>query len=243
MQVKFAIIAPMFNASKTLQQFLHSLLGQSHKNWRLILIDDCSTPDEQLKCERLLNFFGDSRFSITWNSYGRGKQWEVSNVLYGISQCEDDEIICRIDTDDFLCDLDAFRMLNEIYKSGFDCVWTAHRWFDDDNFTFHNISGPLADGVNPYKVPWVTSHLKTFRKSLLTGVADENFRGEDGEYIKRAGDQAIMLPAVHRAKKRYYLQVPVYAYRCNLSPATFQTDDAKFQKSEAEFIRRRGFIE
>jgi len=175
-----------------------------------------------------------------WNDE---KKWEVANVLRGISMCDETDIICRLDADDFLSDLDALRILNEVYNStNADCVWTAHRWFDDNRITNQNISGPLPEGADPYKFPWVTSHLKTFRKSLITGVDDQNFRGQDGKFVRRAGDQAIYLPILKRAKKRVYFPMCFYSYRCDMSPATFQTDDAKFQKAEAEFIRDRGFI-
>ena len=154
-----------------------------------------------------------------------------------------DDIIVRLDADDFLCELDAFRIMNLVYNdSGCDCLWTAHRWFDDDSITSQNISAVMPDNADPYKHPWVSSHCKTFRKSLINDVNDANFRGQDGEYIKRAGDQAVYLPVLHKAKKRVYLPHVTYAYRCEMKPQTFQTQDAKFQKAEAEFLRERGFI-
>ena len=105
-----------------------------------------------------------------------------------------------------------------------------------------NISGPMQDGADPYKHPWVSSHLKTFRKSLITNVPDENFRGPDGDYIKRAGDQAIYLPVLHNSKKRGFFPRVMYYYRIDMKPETFQSDDAKFQKSEGEFLRERGYV-
>jgi DhnA family fructose-bisphosphate aldolase class Ia len=37
---------------------------------------------------------------------------------------------------------------------------------------------------------------------LINDVKDENFRGEDGNYVRRAGDQAIYLPVLSKTKKR-----------------------------------------
>jgi len=158
--------------------------------------------------------------------------------------CAYNDIICRLDADDFLCDLDALRIINDVYKqTGCDCLWTAHRWFDDRQVTMQNISGPLPPGADPYKTPWCSSHFKTFRKHLLNGVKDGNFRGKDGEYFKRIGDQALMLPALKNSKKYFYLPLVTYSYRCDMSPETFQTADAKFQHDEAVFLRQRGYIE
>ena len=110
-------------------------------------------------------------------------------------------------------------------------------------FSHQNISGPLPKDADPYKHPWVSSHLKTFRKFLIEGVKDENFRNQDGDYFKRIGDQAIYLPVLHRSAGNWHFEPFVaYHYTIDMSPKTFQSDDAKFQKSEAEFLRERGFI-
>jgi glycosyltransferase involved in cell wall biosynthesis len=238
---RFVFVAPMYNASATLGRLLHSLCGQSYENWRLILIDDVSNKENRDACESLVHDHFNllpHRPIITpiWNTE---KLWEVANVLKGISSCSDDDIVCRIDADDWLTDLDALMMIDSAYKTtGCDLLWTAHRW----GFTDKNISGPMPDNADPYKHPWVTSHLKTFRKRLLNGVDDKNYRGSDGGYIRRAGDQAIYLPALHNSKKRIFLPRVVYHYTIDDVPATYQTTDAHFQRDEAIFLRQRGYV-
>ena len=239
----FVFVAPMYNAEATLPQMLHSLYGQSYTNWRLILIDDVSDPILRAGAKDWLARFDNlnaGKVTTIWNT---AKLWETANVLRGISLCGDDEIVCRIDADDFLCDLDALWVIDQTYKqTGCDCLWTNHRWFDSERVTSHNLSGPLPDGVDPYQIEWRTSHLKTFRKRLINGINDQNFRGEDGEYVRRAGDQALYLPILHEAKRRVHLPMVTYAYRCDMRPQTFQTDDARFQRDEALYLRQRGFV-
>jgi glycosyltransferase involved in cell wall biosynthesis len=246
---RFVFIAPMYNASKTLPRMLHSICGQSYSNWKLFLIDDVSNENECRKIEAIIDSFEDTlitcneeiKINVYWNGKnGRGKQWEVSNVLYGVSMCEDDDIVCRIDADDWLTDLDALHIINYFYNElSCDTLWTSHRW----SYTDKNISAPMPDTADPYSYPGVTSHLKTFRKHLLNSVKDVNFRGQDGKYIKRAGDQAIYLPALKNSKKRVYLPRVMYHYTIDeQNGAVYQTDDAKFQKSEADFIRARGYV-
>jgi len=237
---RFVFVAPMFNASKTLARMLHSLYGQSYSNWRLILIDDVSNVDETRICANIIegfDAFNSDKIDVTWS---RAKKWEVANVLQGISRCQPDDIVCRIDADDWLTDLDALAIIDQVYKQHkLDCLWTAHRWGLSDK----NISGPMAPGADPYRHPWVSSHLKTFRKRLLDGVNDENFRGEDGQYIRRAGDQAIYLPVLHNSRARAYLPRVMYHYTIEHVPETYQTPDARFQRDEALFLRARGYVE
>jgi glycosyltransferase involved in cell wall biosynthesis len=179
----------------------------------------------------------DARISWVGNV---SKQWEVANVLFGIQMCcEDDDIVCRIDADDWLTEVDGLKILNAMYNAtGAEALWTAHRW----GYSDRNISGPLPPDADPYKHPWVSSHLKTFRKRLINGVPDINFRGEDGEYIKRAGDQAVYLPVLHNTKKRAFVPRVMYHYTINDVPETYQTPDARFQRDEAVFLRDRGYV-
>lgn len=242
---RFVLVAPMFNASKTLPRLLHSLYGQSYHNWILYLIDDMSSQEEREECARIITRFKSlqtGRCKHIKVHYNTTKKWEVANVLFGIKEASDDEndIICRIDADDWLTDLDALHIINQYYnQTKCDIAWTAHRW----EYSDRNISGPLSNEADVYIHPWVSSHFKTFRRYLLDGVNDENYRGEDGEYIRRAGDQAVYLPCLHRAKHRAFIPRVMYHYTINDVPETYQTPDAKFQRSEAEFLRHRGFVE
>ena len=236
---RFVFICPMFNASKTLETLLHSITGQSYKDWKLILIDDVSDVHERAHEEMILSCtfqtYSD-KITTIWNVK---KRWETFNVLYGISMCEKDDIICRIDADDYLTDLDSLYIINECYKqTSCDVAWTAHRW----GFSDKNISNILPEQADVYKYPWVTSHFKTFRKKLIDSIPFENFTNMDGELVKRCGDQAIYLPVLHKAKKKTFIPRVMYHYTIDDVPATYQTEDAVFQKNEAEFIRARGYV-
>jgi len=181
---------------------------------------------------------GPDRLSFTSNTE---KMWEIRNIVEALKECESNDIVCRLDGDDWLCDTDALSIINHRYESlKVDALWTAHRW----SFSNHNISGPLPKDANPYEHPWVSSHLKTFRKKMIENVKDENFRGEDGEYFKRIGDQTIYLPVLHQAKGNWHYEpIVTYHYTIDMNPSTFQTNDALFQKSEGEYLRSRGYIE
>lgn len=243
----------MRNASLTLPRMLHSVVGQSYENWKLILIDDCSDLEHLQRVERLVDHFSlltkriepsndvDERITLISN---KERKWEIANVLEGLKRCEDDDIVVRIDADDFVTDLDAFRIIDEVYReTNCETLWTAHRWHDNENVTDHNISGPIPEGCDPYQHPWKSSHLKTHRKYLLNDVKDENYRGVDGEYFKRIGDQCFFLPCLKNSKRNVYLPMCMYSYRCDMNPSTFQTEDAKYQRDEAIYLRKRGYIE
>lgn len=252
---RFVFVVPCYNAEKTIGRMLQSVYMQTYDNWLILLRDDMSTDETVLKT---IDFCEDNKIDydvivpdgdqepvgkqkiVLWKN--GEKFWEVRNVLEMINSeyVKEDDIICRLDGDDFLCDLCALEDINRAYEqSGADCIWTAHRWEGSGR----NISGPMAENADPYNHPWVSSHLKTFKKHLITDVPDKNFRGPDGEYIKRAGDQAIYLPVLYRSKKRGFLPKVTYFYSINDVPETYQTDDAKFQRDESIYLRQRGYCE
>jgi hypothetical protein len=214
-----------------------------------VLIDDCSSREEADRENDIIKAFSwllyqegydEDKIITVWNEdIDRGKCYETSNVLYGIKNfCSDEDIVLRIDGDDALCDCDALHALDVSYQRGYDCVWTAHRWTGSGR----NISGPLTD-KNPYKSEWRSSHLKSFRKKLINDVPYENFTNMNGELVKRAGDRALYLPILYKAKHSGYLPMVTYSYTIDeQNGEVYRTEDARFQKEEADFISRRGFI-
>lgn len=235
---RFVFVMPAYNASATIWQSFISIIAQTHRNWRVILRDDLSTDDTVERANAIVTGFGlQDKFEIIRNDV---KQWEVKNVLDMIASCDDDDIICRLDADDWLIDLDVLTILNQRYNElGVEAVWTAHRW----DFSSVNISRPMYRDADVYAHPWVSSHFKTFRKRLLNNVSDQNFRNSSGEYFKRIGDQAIYLPALHNARGNWHFEpIIAYHYTIDMKPETFETDDARFQRDEAEYLRSRGFI-
>lgn len=243
MSVRFSFAIPTRNSARTARQALLSLAGQSCQNWKAVIVDDCSDDSTPEAIEQIGVELGISDKILLIRNETR--LWEVANVLKAMKHIGSEDVVCRFDLDDYLCDLNALEIMANAYTQvpDLEAAWSNHRWFDSNGITNRNISGPMPNDADPYLTNWTASHLKTWRKSVSDKVSDANYRGKDGEYIRRAGDQCIYLPVLKLAKRRVHVPVAMYAYRCDMSHATFQTDDAKFQKEEAEFLRARGFVE
>lgn len=236
---RFVFITPAFNAIETIQRCIMSVWFQTYPNWKIIITDDLSMDDTVRVVEQLRKALDLSpdKLELRVNTE---KKWEVRNILESLHDCEPEDIICRLDGDDWLCDTDALSIINQRYQElQCDVLWTAHRW----SFTNQNISQAMPPSADPYAYPWVSSHLKTFRKKLIDGVPDSNFRGRDGRYFRRIGDQAIYLPVLHQASGNWHFEpIVAYHYTIDMKPGTFQSADAIFQKEEGEFLRNRGFL-
>lgn len=63
MNMKVSIITPVYNSEKFLKNTIESVINQTHKEWELILVDDCSTDkskeiiQEYMKCEKRVKYY------------------------------------------------------------------------------------------------------------------------------------------------------------------------------------------
>ena len=241
---KFVFVTPAYNCQAAIAQTIKSVYAQSYDSWRMVVYDDVSSDHTAQVVEdasKFLNLGSKLQVARREEKYG-----EVRNTLDAVQTIEDDEVVCRLDAGDWLTDVDALRILDEAYRQTSAAVmWTKHRWA----FTNHNISKQL-DPAEPdvYKHPWVTSHLKTFRRDALHGINPNNFLDEEGEFIMIACDQAVFLPIMHKAyldkRLRVFVPLVMYHYSIDLKdPELFKSERSLRQKYSAEWIRERGFIE
>jgi glycosyltransferase involved in cell wall biosynthesis len=102
---------PCYNAEKTITQSLLSVISQSYDNWKIIIRDDMSTDDTRSIIDNIVTVFGlQEKISVKTNTE---KYWEVANILDMLKECDDNDIICRLDGDDWLTDLDCFAILKK----------------------------------------------------------------------------------------------------------------------------------
>lgn len=240
MEVVFVI--PCYNAVSNLRDLVSSLTCQLDTRWRAVLVDDLSTqPVIQALKSLLENEFAEfaDKFTIIEN---QEKKFALRNVVDVVknrttARIESSDIIAVVDADDSLCNSSTVGFLFDAHEQS-DVVWTAHSW----DINGMNISSELPEKVDPYHVPWVTSHLKSFKASLLQQISDSNFKDTSGVWFRRGYDQALYLPILKISSTRKYL--PEVCYRYNINSSSIQKRDweEKEQLKSISLIRARGFL-
>jgi glycosyltransferase involved in cell wall biosynthesis len=232
-KMKVIFLIPCYNASLNIESLATSLVEQKNDNWSAIFIDDMSI-DETSETVRALR---SDKFTLIKN---KEKKYALKNIVDTARTFQNDEdiIIAIVDGDDSLCNENTVDLLIEAYSNGKDVVWTGHVW--DVNGL--NISKPMPDIVDPYAWPWCSSHLKTFKASLISKISDDNFINTDGTWFKRGYDQALMLPIIHVSSKRHF--VPDVCYRYNINSVSIPKRDyaERSQISTINIVRSRGFL-
>lgn len=235
---KVIFISPMFNAGDHLIECLESTYEQTNQNFVHYIIDDMST-DNSAKIFKdwcIDKNLTDNRYILVSNSE---KKWALKNVIEVARLHENEDVIVSIlDADDKLYNKNTINLLIENYDDSTDTVWTAHKWDINDL----NISRELPERVNPYQFPWCTSHLKTFRSSLLKKISDKNFKDLDDKWFKRGYDQALYLPLLFLSRKRKFVDSVCYYYRINSSSIKVRDWNEKDQMDTVRLVRARGFI-
>ncbi len=231
--MRVLFIVPCFNASRNIPDLVSSLHDQKDDRWDCLIIDDMSTDDtwevlSEISSRKITPVKNNSKYFALRNIVSHARMYEE----------KEDVIIAVIDGDDSLCNENTVSYLIEEYQRGADVVWTAHKW----DINGMNISKEMPENVSPYAWPWCSSHLRTFKSSLLKEVPSSNFKDLDGEWFERGYDQALMLPVLHVSKSRKYLPKICYKYNINSVSIKDRSWEEKKQHSTVNIVRSRGFI-
>jgi glycosyltransferase involved in cell wall biosynthesis len=227
-------IVPCYNMSSNFDKLISSIISQNDDRWMCTMIDDISEDDTWNKISNLC--LNNEKFHGIKN---KNKKFALRNIVETSRLFQDrDVVIAVIDGDDQLCNDDTVSLLLDEYDSGSDIVWTAHEW----DINGMNISKSMPANVDPYMWPWCSSHLRTFRSSLIRDISDENFLNPIGEWFKRGYDQALMLPILSQTDNRKYIDKVCYKYNINSVSIKDRNWEETSQISTINIVRARGFL-
>lgn len=100
---KISVIVPVYNVDRYLEICIDSLINQTYDNLEIILINDGSTDDSKLICEKYLNL--DKRIKLI-NQKNKGVSSARNNGIRNSSG----EYIVFVDSDDY-CELNMFETI------------------------------------------------------------------------------------------------------------------------------------
>ena len=136
MYSKISILLPTFNAGNDLYLAVKSILNQSFKNWKLLILDDGSTDNSLEK----INNLSDERIKVFKNKINKGISYRLNQGI----KLSNTKYIARMDSDDISFPDRLEKQFNFLEKNkDIDLVSSKALFFFDNNY---QISGFL-----PYK--------------------------------------------------------------------------------------------
>ena len=93
MEILISIVIPTYNRSIDLRRAIHSVIGQTYKNWELIIVDNHSNDDT----DEMVSSFNNQRIKL-FKIYNNGVIAKSRN--YGITKSKG-EYVAFLDSDDW----------------------------------------------------------------------------------------------------------------------------------------------
>lgn len=208
---KFVFIIPSYNNIDWYNYNLSSILNQAYTNWRIIYINDCSTDNTIDEVNNFVINQGISdRFTLINNTEHLGP---TASRYYGYQQCEDNEICCMLDGDDWLYDKNVLAILNDIYNQKYN--YTYGGYYSFINGKIDNWLQPKLSNDFPYNrknSKWFCQHLRSVRAKIIKSIPI-SFLQIDGEWIKCGSDMAESIYILEYPNiKPIKINKPLYVY-------------------------------
>ncbi len=212
----FLVVVPTFNNEKYWRKNIDSILNQSYKNFRIVIIDDASTDDTYHQIDAYMKTHPmRDHVILHHNPVNLGQTANTKLAIYQYSK-QDNEVVVTVDGDDWLLHNDVLKQLNRYYAN--KEVWLTYgsqlSFRRDAAATYFGepMSREILEKGTVREHRFVASHLRTFYVGLFKQIK-ENDLLLNGENPKVTGDQFFMIPMVEMAGVHAYFNPDVsYGY-------------------------------
>ncbi|MBO5396696.1 MAG: glycosyltransferase family 2 protein [Clostridia bacterium] len=238
--MKYSFLVPVYNVEKYLPQCIESMLGQTYRDFEIILVDDGSTDSSGKICDDYKEKYPDIIKVIHKSNEGlvSAREWGIQNA--------NGEICLFVDSDDYV-ESNLLESVNEAFISeeSIDIVVFNLAYFEDSRKIPRKASFcdgyAIVDENNKkdiyealmFSVTVSSLCLKAIRASLLKkdttnySLYYENSMGED---------QFRSIHLFTLAEKICYINKPLYCYRVDNFSISRNFDYEKIAKKNMLYI-------
>ena len=119
------IILPNYNSSEFIEKTIDSVIGQTHKNWNLIIVDDCS--DEKTK--KILNKYSQNKnIQIVFLEKNKGAAFCRNHAL----ELSKSEYVAFLDSDDAWLPDKLTKQIIFMKQNHYDFTYTNYTPYKDE---------------------------------------------------------------------------------------------------------------
>ena len=196
-----------FNAATFLEECIESVVKQTHTNWKITLVDDCSKDCSLKILDKLIEKFNiKDKIKIIKHE----KNWGYGKTLKDAIENGTNELVFVLDSDDGFSDENTLSiMIEEHNKHPEASLIYSNYWFCYLTLIPQAIvkCRPLEEGEVYLRNPTAKiSHLKCFKRSYYNKT-----EGLDGTLLK-AVDKDLTLK-LEEVGKLVHIDVPLYLHR------------------------------
>lgn len=170
--LKVSIIMPVYQAGRTIEKAVSSVIAQSYEHWELIVIDDFCPDNSCKQIESLIA--NDSRIIQIKNIYNEGV---AASRNKGIEQAKG-EVIAFLDSDDYWHENKLSLQLDRI-NEGYDVVCSNYFRVSSDKILFKVRSSEIFDYSDMLKSNKIGNLTGVYRCDHIGKIYQKNIGHED----------------------------------------------------------------
>lgn len=251
-ELPIVVVICSYNNSQWSEQTLTSVFTQEYSNFRVIIVDDCSTDNN---CEVIQKCIQDhdmtDRVTFIRNTQRHRKLFNLYRALY---ECDDEELVFMLDGDDHLANPHVFSFINNVYVD--DNIWFTYgqyknvpasqaiQWGHKEMGYCRAVPKHVQRKQSYRHYSFIYMHPRTFRAWLfklvkLEDLIAEKINGFEGDFYPASNDVAMYFPMVEMAHTHIKF-IPDILYIRNLySEIVGFKVDRSLQTSSAREIRKK----
>ena len=195
-----SIIIPNFNCEKFISQTIESVLGQTYDNWKMIIVDDCSTDNSVSIIEKYANT--DKRIHLI----KLGKNSGVPNARNIGLQNAKGEYIAFLDSDDYWDKNKIQEQISFMQNRDIILSYTSYIKIDEKDKKIGEVKVPESvDYEMMLKSNYIACSSAMVKKDTLNGLLFPPLRLQQ--------DHAFWLSILKDGIKAYGIREPLLHYR------------------------------
>ena len=242
------VISTGRNANKLIDNCVQSVQQQTLSCKSHIIIDDVSDDDTVQYLEK------HKHLDSVEVKINMKRKYRLKNIYENAVNKNSEDIICIVDSDDWLAKKTALQKIKEAYENNSKLEYVYSKYMMTHGA--QGCSAPIPnDNWDPYNGQWITSHMSTFKVKALKKILTDNFLDWDDEWFTIATDHALTLPILYQLWKKHgnhsaigFIDEPLYMHTFygNTSKPRYGTPEAderaKLSVKCANYIKQRGYI-
>jgi teichuronic acid biosynthesis glycosyltransferase TuaG len=183
-EVTVDIILPNYNSTEFISETIDSILNQTFKNWKLIIVDDNSDIKNK---EQIKKYLKNQKIQIIWLKKNKGPGF-CRNIAMRYSKSD---YVAFIDSDDIWYKDKLLEQLNYMLKNNFEFTYTGYLAFKTKNNSI-SIHDDLKTIMPPEKINFdsfvkntsIGTSTMIIKKNLVKNVNFTNTKICEDYYFK-----------------------------------------------------------
>ncbi len=251
-ELPIVVVICSYNNDQWSENTLNSIFTQEYDNFRVIIVDDCSTDNN---CEVIQQYIDNhnlqNRVTFIRNKKRHRKLFNLYKVLY---ECDDDEIIVMVDGDDSLAHSHVLEFYNNLYKD--ENIWFSYGQYKNvpasqaiqwghKEMGYCRAVPKHVQRKRAYRYySFVYMHPRSFRSWLfklvkLEDLIADNIEGFQGDFYPASNDVAMYFPMVEMAHTHIKFISDILYIRNLYSEIVGFKVDRRIQTASAREIRKK----